>query len=82
MFRPHKMVRNSRVNHWIMTYIEMCRALPPSQRSEFDRAFRRQLYEYAPIAHDKKIIQALTAEFPRLGKLLGERRKAHGKGKG
>ena len=81
MFRPHKIVQSHRESHWQMTYIEMINSLPNSQMALFNQALRSQLYRYVPTSHDQKIILALVADFPRLGKLLNNRRKAHGKGK-
>lgn len=56
-----------------MTYIEMIALIKPLHRFGFDQAFRAELYEYVPMAHDKKILYSLAQSFPTLTKLLPKR---------
>lgn len=66
--------RNIRVSHYQMTYIEMLNLIPNSRRAHFNRDFRRIMYGYLPITHDKRILQELSFSHPELKKLIAKRR--------
>ncbi len=75
------MVRQTRVSHYQMSYIQMVNLLPDSQIVRFNQDFRAQIYKYVPTNHEQKIIRALVADYPRLGKLLKNGGQYHGKAK-
>lgn len=66
--------RLRRVSHYQMTYVEMLQVIPNLERAQFNSDFRTLLYEYIPVAHDKRILHELARKHCKLEKLIAKGR--------